>query len=482
MYQIKKGASLADVIRSKQTTFTMPCDGSGQCGKCKVRLLEGSLVTTDKERRLLSEDEIKEGIVLACCHQHCEMDCLFELPHEYIPYAILGNSIKKFTGTKEEGLAIALDIGTTTIVMCLLDLSNGEVMEEHCFQNPQAVYGSDVIHRIEYCMKHDVASIQNVLLQEIWETMKMFPLSKVKRMVVVGNPTMTHIFMGVDPTAIGQAPYTTPIKDFCTLRVADIFVQCRASFPIQVLPSISAFVGSEVFMGMYLQPQQEPYLFIDLGTNGEIVLYKDDVYYVTSAACGPAFEGGNMEYGCGALDGAICEVQYDKGWKYTTIHNKDVIGICGSGYLSLLSCARQQQFIDESGILKETITLHKNAMLTQKDVREFQLAKAALAAALLCLCEHANVEYPEIQHVYLAGGFASHIQLDTIFQLGLLPHVFCERVKVVGNSAIEGACYYALHQEREKIDLMKSKSRTLTLANNASFTKAFMNTMMLEEL
>ncbi len=476
-YTVLKGTHFWEESKKHILTFAN-CGGRGICGKCMIRVHSGKLPICDRERKLLSETQLQDGIRLACMHGICEEDIVYSVIHDDATFHITGSDDSCFASLNEEGYAMAVDIGTTTVVMTLLDLKLGKIVEEHRFINPQTMYGADVISRIESARIEGIIPIQKVLLDEMQKvlTSSIYPM---KRMCVCGNAVMTHLFMGADPSSIAKAPYTCKINDFVRFSSSTLF-SLPYDFEIQVLPPISAYVGSDVVMDIYAckQSSYENSLLIDLGTNGEISLYHDGQYYVSSAACGPAFEGGNMQCGLGAVYGAIDHVHYDHEWKYTTIHKEKACGICGSGYMSWIAEALRHHFVDESGYLEQSLCIHENVILTQKDIREFQLAKSAIRAAYMTLCESIPIDCDAIQRVFLAGGFSPHVCIEDLCTLGILPNVLASKVTILGNSALKGICQYAIMQDKHHLDEIIHCSHSVLLASNPKFNALFMEHMM----
>ena len=307
--------------------------------------------------------------------------------------------------------------------------------------------------------------------------------TKIKRMSVCGNAVMTHLFLGADPSSIAQAPYTCKVKEYVEVSSKTLFPSIDA-FVVQVLPPISAFVGSDIVMDLFdtKMLEEENTLLIDLGTNGEIALVKDGKLLVSSAACGPAFEGGNMSCGCGAIAGAVDYASFKQGWHYTTILNKKPCGICGSGYMAMIASALENGFIDETGFMEEDQELYENVVLTKKDIREFQLAKSAIASACKILCINGNAEYKEIKKLYIAGGFGTHINKYDLATLGIIPRSLLPRLVTLGNSAIRGCCRYAILQEKEEMLSIVNKGETINLAMDPKFSEEFMINMMFEDV
>lgn len=480
--KVTKGSSLKEIIHEYKLKVSMPCNGNHTCGKCKIKVIEGNLAITETETKVLSEAEIQEGIRLACVHNEINEDITIQTLLNVDDFQIVGNKVKQYESYKEKGYGIAIDIGTTTVVINVVDLYNAKVIQEYSFINPQTKYGSDVISRIQACNEYTTQAIQRCLLDEI-ETLLAKIKVRIKRMCVCGNSVMTHIFMNEDPTSIGLAPYTCNIKEDKTILSNMLFPSIDNVFPVEVIHGISAFVGSDIVMGMYAinQLENENSLFIDLGTNGEITLNTNKHIYTSSAACGPAFEGGNMECGVGAIKGAISKFTNGSS-SYETIKGEDAIGICGSGYMSLIYELLCNNTLETSGYLEEDIQISKDIKVTQKDIREFQLAKSSMASAIVCLCEVSKMPYQAIHKVFLAGGFGLHVDIEYLIELGIIPELLKDKIEVVGNSAIQGIVEYTIKQDKTKINEIINISESITLSNNVKFSEQFMQNVIFETI
>lgn len=483
IYQAEKDNNLFLLLQQANSEMDAFCGGRHTCGKCRIKLLSGYLPPNEIEKEKLSEEELKQGIRLACTHSKCEEKCSFEVVNQGSQFSICGATQIAYGTLNEVGYAIGVDIGTTTLVMELINLKTGKIEKENTFINPQKIYGADVISRIDAAQKKGVDVLQKVLLEKMENVISNYGNKKLVRMCVCGNATMTHLFMGENTSSIATAPYTCKINTYQIIASKKLFPNIKQSFVIQVLPPISAYVGSDIVMDIYAckQTQYKNSLLIDLGTNGEISLFANEKLSVSSAACGPAFEGGNMRCGCGAIDGAADTFTYENGWHYTTINHKKLSGICGSGYMSLLSTALTYNMIDESGYLETDIQINEHINLTQKDIREFQMAKSAIASACVCLCNEQQLRFKDIECLFVAGGFGTHIKMEHLVILGIIPKELLSRIKVIGNSAIQGVCHYAIHQDLNVIEEIMNKSHSLLLANNAEFTEEFMKNMMFKE-
>lgn len=434
---IKKDCDILTTIQNENLNFSSPCNGNGTCGKCKIKMF-GEQFLNDVERQRLTPKEIKAGIRLACQQPKPKGDIEVQLVQDLSLYNVTLSKQDQFCIEQpESGIGVAVDIGTTTVAIAYLDLLSGKLLKQDSFVNPQVSYGADVLTRIVAC-REEAHTLSAIIRQAVIASVDKLCDSYIKKMIIVGNTTMTHIFMDEDVQSIGQSPYDYAIKDLVILKSEELgFSQI---FPVYIIPPLAAFIGADIVAGAFwldLEHKIGSHLLIDLGTNGEMLLANEGVLMATSTAAGPAFEGGNMVCGCGAIAGAIMEVDANK---ILTINQQKPIGICGSGYISIISNYLSTHQIENSGYfpIKE-LTIIDNLKLYQDDIRNFQLAKAAIAAGIETLLREVKDSGSSITKVYLAGGFSQAIKISDFINLGIFPQSFCDKVEVVGNSSLLGA-------------------------------------------
>jgi uncharacterized 2Fe-2S/4Fe-4S cluster protein (DUF4445 family) len=464
MIKVPEKVNILDYLRSKSYPIIAPCNGIGKCGKCKIKVLDQLLAPTSEEIFLLEEKEIKQNIRLACCHKTTtettielidierKMDIISDI---YLPH-LNGSNITSRNGQiyrdnelialGSRALGVAIDIGTTTCVVALCDLLNKAIVSVKSFINPQTSYGHDVISRIAYASSQSgLEHLQKLIIDEIQEALNIMlsesslSSSTIYEIVIAGNATMNHLFLGINPSKMAYAPYTPTILEQINIKADKIFNQTFDKAMIRVFPSIDAFVGGDIVSGIYalnLQKSSAVSLFIDLGTNGEMVLKNGNQIYVTSTAVGPAFEGINITCGTGAIEGALSAFSMKdvNVFDYETIQNKPLKNICGSGLIDIVSELFKFGHISKSGYMKEPFHLDSNTYLSPKDVRQVQLAKSAIRAGIETLINYANVSVSKIEKVYIAGGFGQHINIQNVVNIGLLPKELENRVLAVGNT------------------------------------------------
>lgn len=466
---------------SKSSAISAVCGGNKTCGKCRITLTQGIMPVTDTEKKLLKQAEIKAGIRLACCHEKAEDDIEIAFTSEETSFCILGSSQKQVPMNKSQnGIGIAVDLGTTTIVMAYVDQKNGIILWEDTFVNPQRSFGADVITRIQYCNEHGVESLQRILLQRMKKSIQTFQSrfqKEISCMYVCGNPTMAHIFQGVDPRKISEYPYTCPITE--TQILMDNWFQLPMSVPITILPHFSAFVGGDILAGIVSLStgMKEHTMLLDLGTNGELVLCHHGKMYVTSTAAGPAFEGGNMKHGMAAIDGAIYQIRYENGWRFNTIGDIEPIGICGSGYMEGIAELLRMNDMDETGYLKQTCQLSANVSIVQEDIRNFQLAKSAIRTGIEILLTMCHLKASDIRHVFIAGGFGKALQIQTLIELGILPSAFLNCCSIIGNSALLGTIQIMQTNALAKAETLQKEGICVELAQQEGFMDTYMEHM-----
>lgn len=385
------------------------------------------------------------------------------------------------------GYLAAFDIGTTTVVGYLLDSKNGSVLAVDSRMNPQSQYGADVIMRSNYALEHGTQALSSCIretLRQILSTLAEKASVKsedIFQMCVVGNTCMHHLFLDISPGALVHSPYNPAISQLLCLNASDYQMPVNPRAHLILLPDIAGFVGADT-MGCLLcvrpDMNEEITLMIDIGTNGEMVLGNSRKLAACSTAAGPAFEGAKIECGMRGAAGAVDHVEYTDGtWKYTTVGNEPPAGLCGSGLIDLIAALRKAEIIDDSGKMEAPgdnpavftlVPARESAngnpvYLSQKDVREVQLAKAAIAAGVCLLEKELGIEEEDIDRVCIAGAFGNYMDPDKACDIGLIPGSLRKKIVPIGNAAGEGAKIALLNQDE--------LSYSQTLAKEISFVE-----------
>ncbi len=446
------GTPLADVLFPEGVEF--PCGGRGRCRGCRVRVLAGTMEPGEAEQRLLSEKEIADGWRLACRHQ-VEGNVSLAIAQWESPI-LADNSTYAFE--RVEGLGVAVDIGTTTVVAQLVDLRNGSVLAVRAELNRQARHGSDLMSRIGAsvtdaggsaltgAIRRQVARMIGELMRAVVER----DLPPVRGVVLVGNTAMHHLFGGLDAEPLSRYPFEPERSDALRWTASELrWTGLPEACPVTFLPCIGGFVGSDVLAGLLavgFDHRTSPAAFLDLGTNGEIVAGNGDRILCASTAAGPAFEGARISMGMRAATGAITAVHQLNGkWECRVLGGGEARGICGSGLVSAVATGLDLGTILASGRLArgDTWMIQEPVSLHQCDVRELQLAKGAVAAGIELLLSALEIPCSEIETAFLAGAFGNYVSLESALRIGLFPFAG-ERVTPAGNTALLGA-KIALH-------------------------------------
>jgi uncharacterized 2Fe-2S/4Fe-4S cluster protein (DUF4445 family) len=416
-----------------------------------------------------------------------------------------GNDIDQHYEEESDLLALIVDIGTTTIVVSLVDVEKGVEISSKTGENPQREYGDDVLTRITYIQEHEAGleTMQKSVLQLIEDLGTAlceehnYEAEAVYGIFVSGNTIMNHIIMGVSPVSLGISPYTLQFKDSQQADFEEMGFSVFGKGVFQTLPNISAFVGGDVTAGIIsteIYKSTETKLFVDVGTNGEIVLIKNGQLYSTSCAAGPAMEGMGITCGMTARQGSIEEAVFENGeLKLQTINDEDPVGICGSGILALIrEFLKVGLIIPRGNIAKPNQVPEKyhaylmedvkglwvdkahNIYLTQQDIRKIQLAKGAILSGIQYLLKESELEPEAIDQCFIAGQFGSYVSPESFTRVGILPKVLEDKVDYVGNTSKSGAFMVAMNQELyHKMDDMIADVRHIELSLLDDYDRVF---------
>lgn len=437
-----KGLPLGDLLFQQGVEF--PCGGQGRCRGCKVRVIEGTQAPTDEDRLKFSPEELSQGWRLAC-RIRPEGDLKLELAQWEA--AILSDETP-FTFQPRDGHGVAVDLGTTTLVAQLVDLRTGRIRSVRSALNPQARYGADIMSRIESAMTGHATqltesirnSLGNMIREMLLETG--IPPAALHRICLTGNTVMHHLFCGLDIEPLSRVPFESPHLEL--QRFSGVELGWELHCEVLFLPCLGGFVGSDILAGilatgLHLSPR--PSALVDLGTNGEIVIGGEGRILCASTAAGPAFEGARIAMGMRAATGAISAVQRTRGQlECHTIGNVPPTGICGSGLVDAVAALLDAAAIKPSGRLAhgESVEIASPVNLTQKDIRELQFAKGAIAAGIRILTQELGLSLDDLECVHLAGAFGNYINLASARRIGLLPFP-AGKIRAVGNTSLLGA-------------------------------------------
>ena len=539
LVQARKGTDALSLFRETGEAVYAPCGGNGTCGKCRMYISGEVSAPDERERALLDPRELASGIRLACmCRLLGDfaivpMDEAMRIQTAskcvgYTPSPFLctqrseGETVFCKNGAEfcraaagVRNLGLAVDIGTTTVAAYLCDMDSAEVLCSRGFKNPQSVYGADVISRMDKIMKDEslLALQQRSVCSAIRAAAEAMcaevhtDFSDVRAAVVCGNTVMQHIAAGINPVSISVAPFTAPTlfgEEYDAHALGLLAYEGAVAY---FAPCFASYVGGDIACGMIasgLDECKERVLFVDIGTNGELGLSTEKGLYFCSAAAGPAFEGAHIACGMPGTSGAICAVSVRDGRIVCeTVGNAPAVGICGSGIVDAIAVMLDTGLLDETGLIAEKDEAgefaayigededgnpvfmpdeQSNIYICAKDVREVQLAKAAVCAGALTLLHEAGVTAQSISRVVIAGGFGSHLRAESVRRIGLLPPIPAKRYEFVGNAAGAGAVAILLGAEpREAARTVCAKSEYTELSKSAYFMEKYIEEMMFSE-
>lgn len=501
-FELKPMESLMEGLVREGYRFSAACGGKGRCGKCRVRIVKGEANISPEDAAAFTPGELAEGWRLSCRLYPCEdIEVEFALNDESGFEILTGEEVTESAGEKESGYDIAIDIGTTTIALELLGRDSGKVLGKAAFINSQRVFGADVISRLQASVEGKKQELQQHIKEDLHkgfaQLLKEEGISgaDVKRVVISGNTTMGHLLMGYDCSTLGVFPFTPVNIDFIRGNAADILGVENTEAEVVVLPGISTYVGGDITAGLYaceFDKADEVCMLIDLGTNGEMAIGNKERILVTSTAAGPAFEGGNITWGVGSIPGAICSVSIeDEKASVKTIRDEAPLGICGTGVVETASELLKEELIDETGRLEDEYFDEgfplaetpegKEIRFTQKDMREIQLAKAAVRAGVETLALRYGTRKEDIAKIYVAGGFGYKLDADKAIAIGMLPEEFEGRIEAVGNSSLAGAVKYLKDASGEEtVRGIVKLSEEINLSADKEFNEFYMDAMFFE--
>jgi len=586
--------NLLEAARRAGIMIDSPCSGNVSCGKCKVKITEGQVKTT--ESRYVSVEEAAQGIVLSCNSSIIE-DIEVEVPDiassfvnemqitdlsvnenkniTYVRKKLIGQGmtnasrlwseviqlppptledsisdedrlrlyfkvhlgyknisicldvirklpdalrakdfqieviylkrgdeaeildIKPANEEKTVLYGIALDIGTTSVSACLVDMNTNEIVTKSSLGNAQVKYGADVINRIVYSQKPGglenlrraiVDETINTLIEKIALNMSI-STEDIYEVCAAGNTTMNHLLLGINPDYLRREPFIPVINNIPEMKCSEIGIKINPEGKIYLAPSVASYVGGDITAGVFAVPtwiRDDYTMLVDLGTNGEIVFGNKDFLMTCACSAGPAFEGGEISCGTRAVPGAIEEVFINDGDYrpfYNTIGHTIPIGICGSGIIDLICEMKRTGMIDGKGRMdrnlnnprvrfdeygigqyylysKELDNASKDIYITEIDIDSFIKAKGAVFSAIYILMESLEMPIDVLQNIYVAGGIGTNLVIENAIALGMLPDIPVEKYYYIGNSSMQG-CYLALTLSEGK-DKIKEISKNMT--------------------
>ena len=413
---------------------------------------------------------------------------------------------------------LAVDIGTTSVVTTLIELSSGEQLASVSSLNPQAVFGGDLMSRIAFCqfdpgnLKKLQSRIIGLLNDQIDQVVQESGvLAKwIYKVVVVGNTCMHHILLGIDPSYVGLAPYAPVMRHPLVLPARELFLKVNPEARVCLLPIVAGFVGADavaVALATRIYESQEIQIAVDIGTNGEVLLGSREKLWACSAPAGPALEGAQIKHGMRGAVGAIDKVWVEDDVRVHVIGEAAPQGICGSGIIDALAALLAAGVVDWTGLirvedrdrlsprLRDRVVMRgeerqvilvrageagaeREIVLTQDDVRQVQLAKGAIASGVRMLQHVAGIRDEQVAELMLAGGFGNYLSIQSAVRIGLIPPLPVERIRYVGNAASLGAQLCLVSEaERERAERIARSIEHISLAAHPDFQDIFVEAM-----
>jgi len=503
IFEVDAQVSVLNAAKSHGIDISGPCGGLGSCEKCKIRVDKGDYINKSRV--------FENGFVLACqIYPKSDLEIFIpDTSRNEKDHQILMDkcAVKEVNGD----VGFAVDIGTTTVVAYLIDLSNGSIADTEGDYNKQIAYGGDVIARMDYARKNRL-EMQNLVVETINGLVKRIldrnNLSKdrIKKFVFSGNEVMIYLLLGRDTEEIRNNPVSDNYKKAYSGSALDLNIIGSGDY--YTVPGIGAYVGGDivsdiVFSGMTLFDEYS--MLIDIGTNGQIAIGNKDFILACSTSAGPALEGGGIEWGMRASSGAIdkFDISDDFEVKYRVIGNVQPKGICGSGLISLVSELFGKKIIDHRGkinrnlnsktnrvnedkfflVWKEETENKKDIFITEKDIENFIYAKAAIYTGSYVLTQKSGISFDDISKIYVAGGFGNFIDFSKAEKIGLFPGVDKNKFIFIGNGSVRGAHLILTSEDKKNEANRISKISTyFDLASDSLFMEEYVKAVYLPHL
>ena len=518
--EAEKGEILADAAARSGVKIDRHCGGVGVCGKCRVKeITEGVLAPiTETEKKFFSKEDASSGLRLSCCAKIVRSGTVEVIDLAHASGHKILRGFPREVSIKWEpdkgGYGIAVDIGTTTVVCYLADLGAHTEMDSYSFLNPQVSFGDDVISRIAFSSQPGgLTMLQSSIVSEMDAAFSVLAerngiaKEEITEVVIAANTVMEHLFAGVSPAAIGRSPYKPEFLTHEPITASDLGLHINKDAVVKLLPNAAGYVGADIVAGVAsldMDKESKMRILVDIGTNNEIVIGNQDGLFCCATAAGPALEGARILYGMRASEGAVEKVWLtEDGLACKTIGDVPAKGLCGSGLIDVIALlvdngivnrsGRMQKHdectderikrridTDEKGMVRILLTdLENPVYLTQKDIREVQLAVGAIKVGISVMLEHRGVTLEDIDEVLLAGAFGNNINIESAVTVGLLPDVEHNKITGVRNSSGYGA-YLALASAPfcASAEGTMRKMKYVELSSLPDFQKRFVTAML----
>ena len=453
--------TVREVLAAGGVPFEHPCGGRGTCGQCGIAITGRLSAMTPRE---------KEAGQRLSCLTRLNGDAELKLESKPDIIILKDRTASSHPSTSPADVFAAADLGTTTIVLSLYRGNDPLPFFSAGAENPQRGVADDVLGRISYAREHGGERLQ----RDAQDTLAKLARSsgeaeRITQWTITGNTTMLYLLTGRNPEALGKAPFEPDHRFDETIP----FLGRAAYLP----PCIHGFIGADLACAVLASgmcDRAETALLCDLGTNGELALWKNGVLYATSVAMGPALEGVGIRNGCGARPGAIDRVSASgNGITVRIIGGEKATGLCGSGVIDAVACGLGLKLIGTDGRMEEPMALAEGVRLYQEDVQSVLLAKAALNAGMEILMNASGTAWKDIWKAYLCGGFGSRMNLVNAAGIGLIPAAFPAIAEEIGNAAIRGAAMLRDDNSKKRIREIASRAKPVLLGGDPAFNRLF---------
>ena len=466
-----------------------PCGGKGKCGKCKVIAKSGLSPMTEREKSFLTDEEIAQGVRLACMAEVVSDGEIYTLEGGESVIATDGVQAEYSLHTRIKQYGMAVDIGTTTVVVGVYD-GQGTLVGQKGFVNPQTLYGADVISRIEKSLSGAGNVLQTSIVTAIEEAVTevcaqaKIDEKQIDSAVITGNTAMLYLLTNTAVDGLARMPFSL-IRPFGeTVQAQDLgFTRLASHMQIYLPPCISPFLGADMVCALLVTgywKRHDTFVLADVGTNGEMALFHNGKGYACSTAAGPAFEGAGLSCGMRGETGAIERVSVRNGkLEISVIGNQLPKGICGSGVVDSVACLLEVGVLEETGYLEEDAELADGVRLTRKDIRAVQLAKGAIYGGIRTLLKTVGVHEEDVQEFLLAGGFGGFLNIENAGKIRLFPQKWVPCTRILGNAAYNGAVALLLDgRMRAHCNEIIAQIQVVDLSANPSFVEEYAEGML----
>jgi len=544
--EIRSEETVMQALRKGGYEIEGPCNGQGICGKCRIRVENPAEVPQTPHRRI-SETEAREKGIRLACRLIPPGDITVHLPDDFSvdarilegehldgielnPAAVVvsrkdaywmqyagvdSEVILQKWGAQFSAKGLAIDVGTTTLVVTLFCLVTGKELSTASSINPQTKFGHDVLSRIQKgSTEEGLAEVAGVVRKELNRLVQAAckksnaVVDEILDVVIGGNTTMLTLAAAINPEPLGRLPFTVDIKAGASYAAKDFGLDINPAGRVYVPPIVHAFIGSDITAGVLAcgcLEKKKPSLFVDVGTNGEMGINNDGRFIVASTAAGPAFEGMGVSCGIRAVPGAVEAAYFDgETIDIKTIDAQPARGICGSGIIDIMASLLKAGVVNPAGRIKTpeqkeglqasvaeglmliddqpVFNIADSVFFSQADIRQLQLAKGAIRTGIDMLMSEANVTAEDLEDITLAGAFGYHLRPDSLATIGLIPGKLARKVRFAGNTSKTGCAMMLIDASlREYLEKQVQSVEHLPLAEKISFQELFIENLNFPE-